>query len=279
VLDEATVEIKYSADIAGPVTSFRLLRRSNPSTPFLEVDTYLNIQSSPQVVQDQFSTSSTSYQYKMESVFRPADCESSLTISESNHGNNILLTNTLNGPIITLTWTPYESYEPGLSGYIIQRRRDGNPFADVATAGPLTTQWQETIQSLINGFQAGEVQYRVIALSNPNGGGIEEQSISNITTVVVETNMQVPNAFTPASNDINAEFRPLMDFAPREYLMIIMDRGGRRMFETTDPEEGWDGRFQGGNYVDEAVYVYYIQYTDYTGLFRTFTGNVTVLYP
>jgi hypothetical protein len=51
------------------------------------------------------------------------------------------------------------------------------------------------------------------------------------------------------------------------------------MFETTDPEEGWDGRFRGGSYVDEAVYVYYIQYTDYAGLFRTFTGNVTVLYP
>ena len=91
--------------------------------------------------------------------------------------------------------------------------------------------------------------------------------------------MQVPNAFTPGSNDINAEFKPLMDFAPEEYLMIVVDRGGRKMFETTDPGEGWDGRFQGGSFVDEAVYVYYIQYTDYTGLFQTFTGNVTVLYP
>ena len=279
VLDGSTVEIKYSADIAGPVTSFRLLRRSNPSTPFLEVDTYWNIMSSPQLVQDQVSTNNVSFQYKMESVFQPAGCGSSITISESNHGNNILLSNTFNDPMITLNWTPYESYEPGLAGYIIQRKIDGNDFADLATVGPMTTQWQETIQSLINGYQPGEVQYRVIALSNPHSGGIEEQSISNITTVLVETQMQVPNAFTPNSNDINAEFRPLMDFAPKEYLMIIIDRGGRKMFETTDQEEGWDGRFQGGSYVDEAVYVYYIQYTDYTGLFRTFTGNVTVLYP
>jgi gliding motility-associated-like protein len=150
---------------------------------------------------------------------------------------------------------------------------------DVETVGPLTTQWQEPIQSLVNGFQAGEVEYRVMALSNPQNGGPEQQSISNITTAVVETHMQVPSAFTPGSNDINAEFKPLMDFAPEEYLMIIVDRGGRKMFETTDPEEGWDGRFRGGSYVDEAVYVYHIQYKDYTGLFRTITGNVTVLYP
>jgi hypothetical protein len=78
---------------------------------------------------------------------------------------------------------------------------------------------------------------------------------------------------------MNFEFKPLMDFAPKDYIMIVVDRGGRKMFETTDPGEGWDGRFKGGDFANEAVYVYYIQYTDYTGLFKTFTGNVTVLYP
>ena len=78
---------------------------------------------------------------------------------------------------------------------------------------------------------------------------------------------------------MNFEFKPQMDFAPEKYVMMVMDRGGRKMFETSDPGEGWDGRFQGGEFVNEAVYIYYIQYTDYTGLFRTFTGNVTVLYP
>lgn len=278
VLDEASVEIQFSADIAGQVNSFRLLRRTNPGTPFLTVDTYLNVSNSTQIVQDQVATGSISYQYKIESVFQPSGCATSLVISESNHGNNVLLTNTINDQMITLNWTPYETYEPGLAAYLIQRRSQGGDFADLATVGPLTTQWQEPVQSLVNGFQPGEVQYRVIAISNPHSGGTEEQSISNITTAVVETDMQVPSAFTPGSNDINSEFRPVMDFAPREYLMIVMDRGGRKMFETTDPEEGWDGRFQGGSFVDEAVYVYYIQFTDYTGLFRTFTGNVTVLY-
>lgn len=279
VVDEATVEIQFTADITGPVNSFRLLRRSDPGSAFLEVETLWSILEPTQEYQDEVNTGSESYQYVVESLFRPPDCPTSIQLSQSNFGNNILLTNTLNDQIITLHWSPYESYESGLAGYIIQRRSDTGDFVEVERVGPLITQWQESIQALINGFQAGEVRYRVIALSNPQGGGIEEQSISNVTSADVETRLQLPNAFTPGSNDINAEFKPVMDFAPEEYLMIIVDRGGRKMFETTDPGEGWDGRFQGGSYVDEAVYVYYIQYTDYTGLFRTYTGNVTVLYP
>ena len=60
---------------------------------------------------------------------------------------------------------------------------------------------------------------------------------------------------------------------------MIMDRGGRKVFETYNSSEGWDGRFLNGEFVNEGVYVYFIQYTDYTGLFKTHTGNVTVLYP
>jgi gliding motility-associated-like protein len=279
VLDEASVEIQYSADISGAVNSFRLLRRGNPDSPFTVLDTYWNVTGSIQVVQDQFLTGSHTYQYLVESVFQPDGCGSSLVISESNQGNSILLVNEINDQMLTLSWTPYETYEPGLAGYIIQRMNESGAFVDIASVGPLTTQWHESIQSLINGYQIGEVKYRVIALSNLHNGGIEEQSISNISSVVVETHMQVPNAFTPGSNDINAEFKPLMDFAPREYVMIVVDRGGRKMFETTNPDEGWDGRFQGGSFVNEAVYVFHIEYTDYTGLFKSYTGNVTVLYP
>jgi len=279
VLDETSVEIQYSADITGPVRGFRLLRRGNPDSPFTEVDIRWNVMQSTQVVQDLFLTDSYTYQYLVESVFQPEECSSSLVISQSNQGNNILLVSEINNLIVTLNWPPYESYVPGLAGYTIQRSEGNDVFVDIATLGPLTTQWQESIQALINGFQQGELKYKVIALSNPHRGGTEEQSISNVTTVVVETNMQVPSAFTPGSNDINSEFKPLMDFAPREYVMIVVDRGGRKMFETTDPNEGWDGRFQGGSFVNEAVYVYYIEYTDYTGLFNNFAGNVTVLYP
>jgi gliding motility-associated-like protein len=243
------------------------------------METLWNISESPQIIQDQVPTGIDSYQYMVQSLFQPPSCDKSLVVSESNYGNNILLINEINDQIVHLSWTPYQTYVPGLAGYTIQRRSGSGEFIDIEMVGPLTTQWQENVQSAINGFQPGELQYRVIAIGNPNGMGTQEQSLSNITTAAIETHLQAPSAFTPGSNDINSEFKPLMDFAPAEYVMMVMDRGGRKMFETSDPGEGWDGRFKGGEFVNEGVYVYYIQYTDYTGLFRTFTGNLTVLYP
>lgn len=279
VVDQSTVELKFSADITGEVNSFRVLRRGNTDTPFTELETFWNVSESSLVFQDQVPTGTDSYQYLVQSLYQPEECDKSLVVSESNNGNNILLVNEIDGQVVHLSWTPYQTYEAGIAGYIIQRQENNGEFIDIATVGPLTTQWQENIGSAISGFQPGEVHYRVIAVGNPDGTGTQEESFSNITAAALETHLQAPNAITPGSNDINSEFKPLMDFAPRDYVMMVMDRGGRKMFETTDPGEGWDGRFNGGEFVNEGVYVFFIQYTDYTGLFRTLTGNLTVLYP
>lgn len=279
VIDRTTVELQFTADISGTVNDFRVMKRSNPGTPFTEVETIWDASQTTRTIQDQFPTSTDRYEYVVQSIFQPASCPVPLVISESNTGTNILLTHTLDDQIVSLNWVAYEAYPSGLSGYVIQRRNSSGEFVDVETVGPGTTSWNETVQSVINGFQPGELQYKVLAIENPGGSGDPGISASNIITVTVETTLRIPSAFTPTSNDINAEFKPLIDFAPREYLLIVMDRGGRKVFESTDPGEGWNGRFQNGEFVNEGVYVYYIQYTDYTGLFKSLTGNITVLYP
>jgi hypothetical protein len=282
VLDESTAEIQFSADINGPVTSFRLMRRSNPATPFTAIQTLWNVSESTTVFQDQFPTGSISYQYMIQSLFQPIDCESPIEISESQTGNNILLENTLENRLLTLNWTAYEEFETGLAGYVIQRRGGDGEFIDVETVGPGTTQWQEDIDSQVNGYQEGEIQYRILALSNEGGNGEPGTSISNISLATVETKIQIPNAFTPGnpgSAGVDHEFKAIMDFGPRTFYMVVLDRSGRKVFETTQADQGWDGRYQNGEFVNEGVYVYHIKYTDYTGLTQSHTGNVTVLYP
>ena len=222
---------------------------------------------------------SNSYEYIVQSVYQPTSCVSPIVISQSNSGNNILLDYELEDQIVTLSWVPYQDFTEGLSAYVIQRRNGKAEFFNLQTVGSGTYSWNETVESVINGFQPGELQYRVLAIENQSGTGNQNISVSNIVTVAVETNLQVPSAFTPGSNDMNFEFKPRIDFAPKNYRMIVIDRGGRKMFETTDPGAGWDGRFHHGEFVNEGVYVYYIQFTDYTGMFKSFTGNVSVLYP
>ncbi len=283
VLDRSTVELQFTADVEGPVNSWRIMKRSDPGSPYSEVETVVNLSQPTWQIHDWFPTTSVSYEYIVQAIYQPEGCNAPMVVSESNPGTNILLESTLErtpyGQRASLIWTPYKAYAAGLSGYIIQRKSGEGEFIDVQTVGPQDTTWQETIESVINGFQPGQLQYKVIAISNQGEGSDSGYSFSNMATVEVETLLQVPSAFTPGSAPPNDEFKPIIDFAPRKYLLIVFDRGGRKLFETTDPGRGWNGTFKGGDYVMEGVYVYYIQYTDYTGLFRTFSGNVTAIYP
>jgi gliding motility-associated-like protein len=227
---------------------------------------------------DNVSTSGISYKYLIQSIYKPESCTQAIPVSKSNIGTSILLESSGDSQIAMLNWTPYEDYSTGLSGYIVQRRSGGGEFIDLVNLGPENTSWQESIESVINGYQPGEVQYKVLAMSMQVDGEDPGISASNIVSVFVETSMKIPNAFTPGRSS-NYLFKPVIDFAPSKYRMIIYDRGGRKLFETGDPSEGWDGTFNGGDFAMEGVYVYFIQYTDYTGLSSTLSGNVTVIYP
>jgi len=279
VVDRYTVELQFTADIEGPVNNFRIMRRSSGDAPYSEVETLWDSNQSTRVIQDQIPYVNTSYTYMVQALHQPEGCHDPIVVSESNPGTSMLLEGSVEGQVAHLTWTPYETYETGLSGYIIQRKSGAGEFIDVQSVGAETTSWSETIQSVINGFQPGELQYKVIAVGNQVTGGDPGFSFSNTVNVAVETHLQVPSAITPGSNDMNFEFKPVLDFAPREYTLIVFDRGGRKLFETSDPGLGWDGSGRGGGFVMEGVYVYYIQYTDYTGLFRSLSGNITVIYP
>ena len=278
VLNNSSLELRFTADVDGPVNSFRILRSSGPDAPYSEVETIWNSSQPHMDYIDYVSTSDNNYEYLVQSIYRPESCTQDITVSESNIGTSVLLESSVEGQIALLNWTPYESYSTGLSGYIVQRKSGGGEFIDMVNLGPETTSWQESIESVINGYQPGEVQYKVLAMSMQVDGDDPGISASNIVSVYVETSMLVPNAFTPGRSS-NYLFKPVIDFAPSKYRMIIYDRGGRKLFETSDPSEGWDGTFNGGDFAMEGVYVYFIQYTDYTGLSSTLSGNVTVIYP
>ncbi len=53
--------------------------------------------------------------------------------------------------------------------------------------------------------------------------------------------LMVPNAFTPNGDGKNDVFRPLMMGRLSQYAMRITNRFGNVVFESTDPNKGWDG--------------------------------------
>jgi gliding motility-associated-like protein len=74
------------------------------------------------------------------------------------------------------------------------------------------------------------------------------------------SSVYIPNAFTPNANGNNDLFKPQL-MGVRDYKFWIFNRWGERIFETTNLDEGWDGRVK-DELCPEGVYVYRIHYID-----------------
>ena len=143
-------------------------------------------------------------------------------ISESNPGTSILLEGTLRDQIATLNWTPYETYDDWTVRHILSSERAATESSMMSsTVGPEPPPGMKLFNRLLTDFSPDELQYKVLAVRNQREIGNPGISVSNIVSVAVETDLQVPSAFTPGSNDMNFEFKPMIDFAPKEYILIV----------------------------------------------------------
>jgi len=108
-------------------------------------------------------------------------------------------------------------------------------------------------------------------------------SDSACVTVFVETtcpsnnDFQVPNAFSPNGDGHNDELR-LNGWKGciTEIDFVIYDRWGEKVFETRDPDKGWDGSYR-GQVMDAAVFAYYISATNKDGKPFVRKGNISLL--
>ena len=67
-----------------------------------------------------------------------------------------------------------------------------------------------------------------------------------------------PSAFTPNGDGLNDTYRPVLSGEVSQYLLRIYNRKNQLVFQTTHPEEAWDGTFHGalqphGAYVGTVV--------------------------
>jgi gliding motility-associated-like protein len=88
-----------------------------------------------------------------------------------------------------------------------------------------------------------------------------------------ESPFLVPNAFTPNNDGLNDTFRPVAtgDLIP-QFSMVIYNRWGQLIFETTNPAEGWDGKD-----APAGVYGWVISYSDMERKVFKMRGSVTLL--
>jgi gliding motility-associated-like protein len=87
----------------------------------------------------------------------------------------------------------------------------------------------------------------------------------------------VPNAFTPNRDAHNEIFKPFTYFVSENgYIFSIYSKQGEKVFETNNPQKGWDGSFKNSQ-VQNDNYVYYLKYVNGDGVLSEKKGVITLV--
>ena len=87
--------------------------------------------------------------------------------------------------------------------------------------------------------------------------------------------VDIPNAFTPQSGDINSKIFA-KGFGIIKIRFIIWNRWGQKVFETNDKNIGWDGKFK-GVIQPMDVYAYTLDVEFFDGTKTTKKGDITLI--
>lgn len=109
-----------------------------------------------------------------------------------------------------------------------------------------------------------------------NAAGDCEWTGDTYEVSIGESQLLCPNAFSPgASEGVNDEwkvsYKSIVDFECH-----IFNRWGVKLFSTTNPAEGWDGKY-GGKVVPAGVYFYIIKARGADGKDYSLSGDINVI--
>lgn len=118
--------------------------------------------------------------------------------------------------------------------------------------GVQMTDMQSTEVIAPNVIDSTNFEYTLL-VSAPEGC---EQTVS-VNVTVKPAGYAVPNVFSPNGDDKNEVFKLYTNNAPADFSMTVFNRWGQVVFETSDPNEAWDGNVD-GDPAPSDIYIYKI---------------------
>lgn len=125
-------------------------------------------------------------------------------------------------------------------------------------------------------FQDTGIQEVRLIVTRDNGC---QDTITKFIDVIPEVVFHMPNAFTPNDDGSNEEFfgKGILD-GMENFNFTIWNRWGERIFETTDPNVGWNGRIMNtGELSPVGSYVYLVTFRGPRGEPYEFKGNANLV--
>ncbi|MCW3085721.1 MAG: hypothetical protein JWP12_3087 [Bacteroidetes bacterium] len=115
-------------------------------------------------------------------------------------------------------------------------------------------------------------QYYYVTVTDSNNCSSGDSVSVNVLNVNA---IYIPTAFSPNGDGLNDEFK-VQGNNISEFKMLIYDRWGTKVFESSDVNVGWNGQYK-GKPSDLETYVYKINVTMDNGESRKYSGALTVL--
>lgn len=260
VLPDGTVEVEVFSDISFELFRYQLSRSTVIDGDYIKVaETEPQIDSLFYMRDNLAKTNAFAYYYRADIV---DSCNQ--IIFSSNISRSILLSANYNriAGAADLNWTGYSGWTE--LGSAVRRYRlwrklgDRQNFELIDSAGVSVRE----ISNLIFDETSSSHRfcYYIEAISvGPNNYLFLSNSTSNIVCIEENTEVWIPDMFTPNKDGINEIFRPIGYFTDTQsYLLEIYDRWGTMVWSTNDPLEGWDGEIN-GEVQPTGVYAYRLQ--------------------
>lgn len=121
--------------------------------------------------------------------------------------------------------------------------------------------------------QPGNYQMKLL-VTNEKSGCFSDSEVQSVK--VLDSYIEFPNVFTPNGDGVNDEFRPAFN-SIKSYHLVIYNRWGGVVYESSNLEKGWDGRM-GSREMAEGVYFFVCKAEGYLkGEVHRKKGSVTLL--
>jgi|GEM_PF-434937 len=121
-----------------------------------------------------------------------------------------------------------------------------------------------------------EGDYVVTLVATNEFGCID--SVAKIVSIIGDTDIFIPNSFTPNDDGLNDIFLPVMREVNRNgYSLKIYNRFGQLVFISYNIELGWDGKINGIPIEMESIFTYVINYENLNGRKMMTKGSVSVI--
>ena len=88
--------------------------------------------------------------------------------------------------------------------------------------------------------------------------------------------LYMPTAFTPNNDGKNDLLKPIFGGIVKQYKLAVYNRWGQIVFQTTDPNKGWNGTFR-ELAIDSNIFVWLCIYQLEGGELKTESGTVTII--